>query len=720
MPQPPLTDSESHFGQAVALQLSQVAQHLLLEHSKSLSAKEQNFECVIAELREENASLRHRLRALDVELEHESNVSPPRMESHVDEGVICSEHCSDAVGTKSMMTESELPAIVAIGSPVRRIRHDTVVAVGSPVISPERRRSSVSPVPSSKISSPIRRRLQYNFGSLVEFFQVWPELLVCADERHPPTVDFCPDDVTRTPSAIAALESPPPVEVTKSQCTLCRLLVASPSSSGRLAWEIFGIPLLAYDLVFIPMQIFDIPSNTFYEFMSWTSMLYWTCDLVGSFFVGYYTSDGKLVMEWCRICLQYLKFGFWMDLAVVSIDWLLVAINSMGSSALETMGFARIGKMLRILRIFRVLRLLRLRKLRHLIQAVQDRIDSEYLVVVVNIAKNMAFIIMASHFVACLWFFVGSQKFTQWHSWVEVYLPGEGVPWEYQYMTSLHWAICQFTPGSMKVQPQNVIERLFAVLMLLCSLLVFSMFISSLTNAMRTLQDLGSKDARQLWLLRKFFRQNGISRDLTLRIMRYANVVLLPQQHRVQQSDIGMLSRLSSHLRVELQTELNMPNLTVHPFFEWFSGKSLPVIRRLCCVATKRTYLSREDVIFGPGQKAVEMYFPLSGQLSYHPQRETYSHTVVSKGQWCSEAVLWCPWVHHGTLHARVESELLALNAAKFREVVTEHYIDLSYAQAYGHAFVQCLNDAATSAVQIGDLCTDFLQAKELMDLLSS
>jgi len=35
----------------------------------------------------------------------------------------------------------------------------------------------------------------------------------------------------------------------------------------------------------------------------------------------------------------------------------------------------------------------------------------------------------------------------------------------------------QAPPGSMKVQPQNVIERLFAVLMLLCSLLVFSMFI---------------------------------------------------------------------------------------------------------------------------------------------------------------------------------------------------------------------------------------------------
>lgn len=449
-------------------------------------------------------------------------------------------------------------------------------------------------------------------------------------------------------------------------------------------------------------------------------MLYWTFDLVATFFVGYHTHDGKLVMEWSKICKQYLKFCFWVDLVVVSIDWLLFAIGSIGSSALETMGFARIGKLLRILRIFRVLRLLRLRKLRHLIHSVQDHIDSEYLSVVLNICKNMLCILTASHFVACLWFFVGSQKFPRYQSWVEAYELGEGVPWEYQYVTSLHWAICQFTPGSMKVEPQNVIERLFAVSILLCSLLVFSMFISSLTNAMRTLQDLGSKDSRQLWLLRKFFRQNAISRDLTMRIMRYVNVVLLPKQHRVQQSDIGMLGLLSSHLSVELQTELHMPNLTVHPFFEWFSGKSLPVMRQLCCVATKRTSLSREDIIFGPGQKAVEMYFPLSGRLLYLPQREGFSMTVVSEGQWCSEAVLWCPWVHHGTLRAKVESELLSLNAAKFREVIAEHYIDLSYAQSYGMAFVQCLNDAAKSAIQVGDLSTDLLKTPALADLLAS
>merc|ERR1712070_346657 len=205
---------------------------------------------------------------------------------------------------------------------------------------------------------------------------------------------------------------------------------------------------------------------------------------------------------------------------------------------------------------------------------------------------------------------------------------------------------------------------------------------------MGALQKLGSKNARQLWLLRKFFRQNSLSRDLQVRIMRFVNVVLLPQQEHIQLKDIGILSLLSTPLHVELQTELHMPNLTIHPFFEWFSRTSLPVLRRLCCVALKRTSLSKGDVLFDVGQLASEMFFPVAGHLVYTPKRDVQLQVNVVKGDWCCEAILWCPWVHHGVLRAKIESELLGLRAQKFREVVTEHYIDVSYAQTYGIAFV--------------------------------
>lgn len=210
-----------------------------------------------------------------------------------------------------------------------------------------------------------------------------------------------------------------------------------------------------------------------------------------------------------------------------------------------------------------------------------------------------------------------------------------------------------------------------------------------------------------------------------MRIMRYVNVVLLPQQERIQHKDIGILGLLSTPLRVELQTELHMPNLTIHPFFEWFSKTSLPVMRQVCCVTVKSISFSRGDVVFRTGQKASDMFFPIDGELTYTPKRAGYSQVKVSKGQWICEAVLWCPWVHHGVLHAKTESDLIALDALKFREVVTEHFIDVSYAQSYGMAFVQALNEAAKTAETTGcghvsDLTSDLLECEELKEVLAA
>jgi len=560
----------------------------------------------------------------------------------------------------------------------------------------------------------------------LEYFQLWEEWTRNADESHPPTIDFHPQDYIEHDASRMSLNM-----VLQRQGSglgiiekhSCARLVASPNSRSRLVWEAFGLPVLGYDLVLIPMQVFDLPQCLFTDVMSWSTLLYWSCDLVASFFVGYYTDDGKLIMNQCKIVKRYMLSTFCLDFFIVSIDWLLVAMGSITSSAFETMGIARIGKLLRVLRVFRVLRLLRLRKLRRLAHDLQDRIDSEYLSIVLNICKNLCCIIAASHFIACLWYWVGTREIPGYSSWVVAYGLRDGNRWGYKYWTSLHWAVCQFTPGGMNVQPQNVPERIFSVGMLLCSMLVFSMFVSSLTGSMMTLQKLTSKNTRQLWLLRKFFKQNCVSKELSIRIMRYVNVIVLPQQDRVQHKDIGILSFISTPLRVELQTELNMPSLIIHPFFECFSRRSLAVMQKLCCVAVKRKCFSRGDVLFGAGQKASEMIFPLDGHLIYTPKREGYAQVAVTKGHWCCEAVLWCSWVHHGSLRAKIETEVIAMDASKFREVVTEHFIDLCYAQLYGAAFVKALNEAAKAADDTGfghisDLTADLVESDDLRAVL--
>lgn len=578
---------------------------------------------------------------------------------------------------------------------------------------------AISPSPSSKWSSPTRRK------AAVENFEVWDEWLNRPDECHPPTLDFFPgEDIERGSSTLgleAALQRTGVDILAVASSSAC---VWHPSSRSRLSWEILGVPVLAYDLVLIPMQVFLLPASILTDVMCWVTMLYWTFDLFATFNVAYYTKDGKLVGKRSKIVKNYLCSTFLLDFFVVGMDWLLVAADSMQSGAFEALGIGRIGKLLRVLRIFRLLRLLRLHKLRQIASALQDQIDSEYLSIICNICKNLACITVGSHFVACLWFWVGTHKVKGYTTWVSKYMMNNSA-WEYQYWTSLHWVVCQFTPGAMSVQATNVPEKMFSVGMLLCSLLVFSMFVSSTTGAIMALQKLGSKNARQLWLLRKFFRQNSLSRELQVRIMRYVNVVLLPQQEHIQFRDLSILGHLSTPLHVELQTELHMPNLTTHAFFDWFSNTSLLVLQKICCVALKRTSLSKDDVLFAAGQKASEMFFPVAGHLVYTPMRENHLKIKLGKGEWCTEAILWCQWVHHGLLLAKMESELIGLNAKKFGEVVTDHYIDVAYAQSYGVAFVQALNEAAKEAEArghgyISDLSSSLLETDTMKAVLDT
>jgi hypothetical protein len=604
------------------------------------------------------------------------------------------------------------PKSLALGSPIGRIQTGffglgcglSPDKAGFCKSSPARCFSSAgsSPFrsPDRVWSSPLRRR---GTGC----FQLWPELMVDPGEAHhgqaiewdEENPELCLEEkkVDAKLARQASFQSDIGEDV-KCDAQRC---IASPSGWPRMIWMIGGMPVLGYDLITIPMEVFPMPAYLIDDIMSWITRLYWSCDLVASFFVGYYTDDGRLVKEPRLIAKRYLKSSFALDLLIVGSDWFLVGIEGVGSNeASDAVGGVRLGKLFRFLRILRVLRLVRLRKLRNIFRAIQERVDSEYFAVVVNILKNLLCIIAASHAVACLWFWVGTRKVEGYASWVSFYHL-ESTDWDYMYWTSLHWVITQFTPGSMHVQPQNVPERIFSVVMLLCALMVFSIFVSSLTNAMAQLQSLGSKSASQFWVLQRFFRQNSISRDLTLRVNRYVNLVLMPQQGRVQYKDVGVLDSLPSALQVELQTELNMPYLVVHPFFEQFGRRSLDVMRRLCCTAVKPASLSRGDVLFCVGQKASCMYFLVEGRLAYAPKKSE-SAEAITKGQWFCEAVLWCPWVHRGKMQAQTECELITLDAAKFRAVVMDYHVDLRFLQLYAGAFVLGLNESTSVSVASG------------------
>ena len=50
---------------------------------------------------------------------------------------------------------------------------------------------------------------------------------------------------------------------------------------------------------------------------------------------------------------------------------------------------------------------------------------------------------------------------------------------------------------------------------------------------------MNAKVGTQFWLLRKYCRQNGISRELSVRVYRYVSVVVEERSARTQQRDVS-------------------------------------------------------------------------------------------------------------------------------------------------------------------------------------
>jgi hypothetical protein len=248
--------------------------------------------------------------------------------------------------------------------------------------------------------------------------------------------------------------------------------------------------------------------------MDWFTLLFWTINVFASLTVGFVKSR-VTIMAPLQIVLNYMKTWLMVDPLVVVPDWgfTVAALGSSTSSAASSV------KLLRTLRLVRMVRLLRLMKLRNILQNVDDLIDSEYLSIVVNIMKMILLLLVINHYIGCLWFIIGN-SFDSSDTWI-VYHEFDQVDWAYQYFTAIHWSITQFTPASMHVQPQNVVERIFAIAVVVFALVGFSYVVGSITGSLTQLRSMQEDKSKQFWNLRRYLKQHQVYFELSVRIQRY-------------------------------------------------------------------------------------------------------------------------------------------------------------------------------------------------------
>jgi len=330
---------------------------------------------------------------------------------------------------------------------------------------------------------------------------------------------------------------------------------------------------------------------------------------------------------------------------------------------------------------------MRLARAQGVIQALTERIQSDFLVFVMSILKVMLFVVFISHIMACCWWGIGEADSAA--SWIlEKDFKERSL--SAQYLVSLQWALVQFTGGMDEITAVNEGERLFTIFVWVFTFMAACIIVSVLTSNLTQLHIIGGAQSRQLSTLRKYLKQNGVSSNLTLRVTRNA-------QHAISgdltDEAVELLPIVSEPLRMEMHFEMYCCLLRQHPLFADYMQQAPQILRKLCHSAVTTMMLDSGDVLFSKGEVPSEprMYFVARGTLKY--QCSHGESTIVREKHWVSEGALWTVWRHRGTLTATSDVKVAVLSGLAFQNILGKFKKKgVTNPKLYAQTFVEELN----------------------------
>lgn len=448
--------------------------------------------------------------------------------------------------------------------------------------------------------------------------------------------------------------------------SLLQRFVMNPYGATRLAWGVLGVAMIFWDLVVIPLTVFNLGRfEAFVDIMSVVTFIYWAIDLPGTFLVGV-DVDGTLDMRPGPIAKKYLTGWFFPDFLILLIDIVLFIMTAVASDA-STPQALRTASLVRLLRLFRIVRLVRLHKAASIVEVIMMRVRSEYLTLVLKILRQSMIIIVVNHYIACAWF-ACSDNIEGPDTWVNAFgLKHADVA--SQYLVSFHWAVTQFAPATNNVAPQNAIERAFASLIVIYAFVAFSSFVSAMTNATNELRAFTLKSARQEAQIRKFLGDKKVSSDLWCQIRQFCKAKAVSQM--VSEKEIAVLNDIPESLRIMLHEELYQDIvLGSHILSGIQVGDDISqAVKRFCHFCFSEEIFSAKLDVFMDGTEAQRVYVSRGGKCIYWSILLPKNRQTLEGTNWLSELALWAKWHHRGQLVAETTTRFMTLDPKSFATI---------------------------------------------------
>ncbi|KAL4479754.1 hypothetical protein ABPG73_017975 [Tetrahymena malaccensis] len=437
--------------------------------------------------------------------------------------------------------------------------------------------------------------------------------------------------------------------------------IISPDSPLRITWDISIMLLIIYAIILIPFRVAFDPNDQFSILVELDNIFdfIFLTDILLNFNTAIYRK-GNLIRKRKQITVEYLKLWFWIDL-VSSFPYDLVvqsAINSeqqqiqqydstnqinyntnstsSSSSSSATIQLQKAQQVIRILKIFKimkVLKLLRVVKLKFIIEKLVEYLKlSKSMLGILGFLKLSSIILFIAHWVACMWFYVGSQFPND--GWIAAQNM-QNETWQYQYVTSIYWAITTMvTVGYGDIVPRNIEEKLFVIFVMLMACGIFAYTMNTMGAVLSQIESFSSEYKKEIQQVNIYLDSKKIKLELKIRIRKYLEYIYESKQKN-QIDETNLFSKLSSSLKNELIHQINEKIINdCHLFTKLFNQQNLEQFLFQISINLLEKITIPEEIIINQEENGVEddlsMYFIQDGEVEIFYQHSN-SKTILKK-----------------------------------------------------------------------------------------
>ena len=391
--------------------------------------------------------------------------------------------------------------------------------------------------------------------------------------------------------------------------------------SWKQKWDIGILMLILYSSVVVPYRVcFDEDARGVSWIFEASMSFFFLFDVFLNFRTAYF-QEGQWVTSELAIAKVYLRGWFWID-----------APSSLPLEMLDLLPGANASDfaILRVLRMFRLVRLLKLLKVDQIIGTLEEMMETRLRIIpLLFLVGKMTFL---AHTLGCFWYAIGAWQAGDGSSGTATWITSYGgederTAGEY-YIWSIYWALTTLTTvGYGDIIPTNDIERLYALMALLLSALVFGAMISNISTLVASLDRQAAIIEERLDEVKEYAVARGLPKALAFRVRKHFQYFYT---QRPPFDEIQLLNDCPAALRLEITHFLLAETLAKVALFKGldheFLGEIFPYIRPISYDA--------KSTIYTKGETSRELLFLLEGEVEVMSNRfEGVVETLITPSE---------------------------------------------------------------------------------------